>query len=46
MNLGNYDNCYLYGMPYVRPEEIEERPFRYPPLYMRMRRHFWRRRYW
>ena len=47
---GRFDGCYLYGMPFeARAEAEEARAFnrfdRYPPIYWRMRRHFWNRRW-
>ena len=45
--MGHFEDCYLYGMPFEAREEVKEeaRFDRYPPLYMRMRRHFRRRRW-
>lgn len=49
MRSGLFEGCHLYGMPFERQIEVEEvcqaDRYNYSPLYWRMRRHFWNRRW-
>jgi len=41
-----WENCIHYGTQFELRDLREESRFEYPPLYLRMRRHFHGRRNW